>query len=86
MKDITVDSIIDILNSIIEDEEEITYNQINDDLTLLNIDSITFIRLIVIIEDEFNIEIPDEYLILNKMNTVNKIVNIISDIKRGIKI
>ena len=39
-------------------------------------DSITFITFIVDLETEFDIEIPDEYLILPKLNTISNIIKI----------
>ena len=51
------------------------------DLTELGMDSIVFIHMIVQIEDQFEIEIPDEYLILNKLNTISKIAEIICQLK-----
>lgn len=37
------------------------------------INSINYIKLIVAIENEFDIEIPDEYLDISKLNTVRDI-------------
>ena len=44
-------------------------------------DSITFIKIIVAVEEEFECEIPDSKLLLGEMNTVNKIVQVLNDIK-----
>lgn len=38
------------------------------------INSINYIKLIVAIENEFDIEIPDEYLDISKLNTIKDIV------------
>ena len=51
-------------------------NQLEEDLSLLGMDSIIFIAL----EEEFDIEIPDEKLSLNEMNTIAKIMDVISSI------
>ena len=40
-------------------------------------DSITFIRIVVELEETFNIEIPDEFLLIPEMNTVEKMMNIV---------
>ena len=53
------------------------------DLVELGMDSISFIRVVVALEEEFDIEIPDELVLLNEMSTINKIVQIISDLKSG---
>lgn len=50
----------------------------NQDLTELYMDSLTFIRIVVDIENEFNIEIPDESLLITEMNTVSKIIDVVS--------
>lgn len=47
------------------------------DITELGMDSIGFIKLIVEIEDEIGKEIPDSYLLLEEMNTLQKIYNVI---------
>lgn len=44
----------------------------NRDLQELGMDSLAFIRIIVGIEDEFEIEFPDDYLLISNMNTLNK--------------
>lgn len=42
-----------------------------------HIDSLQFVQLIIYIESEFKIEIPDEYLLQTIMNEVGKIIDII---------
>ena len=46
---------------------------------LAGLNSITFIELIVEIEKEFNIEIPDEYLDYNISNSIGKLSSIIKE-------
>ena len=41
-------------------------------------DSITFIRVVVALEEAFDIEIPDEKLLLTEMNTISKMTEVIS--------
>lgn len=60
---------------------EISLNQTEDDLCLLGMDSIAFIHIIVALEERMDIEIPDEYLIVNEMNTIQKILNVVSLLK-----
>ena len=79
MKEITIESILSIINENIE-KSEITIEQADEDLSLLGVDSINFIRIIVSIEEIFEIEIPDESLLRNEMKTLNKMVNIISTV------
>ena len=49
-----------------------------DDLSAIGLDSITFIRVIVALEEAFDVEIPDEYLLLTEMNTVSKMKDVLS--------
>lgn len=69
--------ILEILNSYIEDIE-ITSEQYEDDLLTMGLDSIAFIRMVVALEETFNLEIPDEKLLITEMNTISKIEKIIS--------
>lgn len=52
-------------------------DQIDVDLSTLGMDSIVFIRIVVALEEAFNIEIPYEFLIISEMNTISKMVDII---------
>lgn len=45
-----------------------------------NIDSINFISTIISLESEFDIEIPDEYLLLSLFCDINSVICIISNI------
>lgn len=71
------DKITKIANDNIE-KTEITLAQTSDDLTQLGMDSITFIRIIVALEEEFDIEIPDENLLMPELNTILKMVNVVT--------
>ena len=59
--------------------EENGIEELNDG-TLDNVDSISFISSIVSLEEEFNIEFPDEYLLIEKMNNINNICLIIESL------
>lgn len=69
--------ILDLLEEIIPNLS-ISENQFDEDLTVLGMDSISFIRLVVNLEDEFKCEISDSQLLISEMNTVNKIVSVLS--------
>jgi len=73
-----IDQVLEIVNTNIE-QTEIVQNQIHEDLTQLGMDSLAFIKIVVEIEDQFQIEIPDEYLLMTEMCTISKIVNVIQD-------
>lgn len=50
---------------------------INKTGTLIDVDSISFISAIVSIEEEFDIEIPDEYLYIDALNNTESISGIV---------
>ena len=53
---------------------------IDSDGTIVDLDSFKFISLIITLEDEFDIEFPDEYLNAENMETVDSICDILSHI------
>ena len=63
--------VIEILNSNIENSEVIE-DKLDEDLTELGMDSFTFIKIIVALEDEFECEIPDSKLLIGEMHTAKK--------------
>ena len=74
---LTYEKVIQIINANIE-TTAIQAGQLDDDLSQHGLDSITFIRIIVALEEEFDIEIADEYLLMTEMNTVSKITSVVS--------
>lgn len=52
--------------------------QFDEDLNVIGIDSISFIQIVVALEDNFEIEIPDEKLMLEEMGTFNKITMVVA--------
>lgn len=57
---------------------QIDVNDIDSDLVIENgLDSINFINMILIIEEYFEIQIPDQFLSLSELNTINNISSII---------
>lgn len=77
-------AVIDIIN-ILVDDSHITIDQIDEDLTKFGVDSLVFIRMILILEEEFKVEIPDEFLLITKMNTIRKIVDLIYSLSISVK-
>lgn len=57
---------------IINDDEE-------DFLMSNNVDSITFVDLVINIEQEFSILVSEKYMIKEKMNSISKIIEIIEE-------
>ena len=58
------------LNLTIHDEKE-NFIMVN------NVDSINFVELVINIEEEFSIRISEEYMIIDEMNSILKIIQII---------
>lgn len=52
----------------------------NDDLEIYGMDSFAFVKLLVVIEREFNIEIPNEFMIFERWNTLQNILENLFDI------
>ena len=78
MKEIEISKIVEIIQSNLENMT-ISPNQYDDDLTTLSMDSITFIHIIVELEETFNCEIPDSKLLISEMNTINKIAVVLEE-------
>lgn len=58
-------------------------NQFDDSLVDLGMDSIMFIHIVVELEEKFAIEIPDEKLLISEMDTMNKMLSIITALVEG---
>lgn len=78
----TIDSIkealVNILKRILEDDE-IEISNYDEKLSHLGLDSLSFISFIVEIEEEFNIELPNELLSLYDLENINKIAVIVNE-------
>lgn len=76
-RDIIINRIVKIVNESL-DGVEIARGQEDVDLTALGLSSISFIRMVVTLEDEFECLIPDDKLYVEEMNTINKILDVVS--------
>lgn len=47
---------------------------------ILSFDSLTFVTLIIEIENYYKIEIPDEYMLFEELNTINKVKRVINEL------
>ncbi len=74
-----IDRIINIVKVALE-IEELSESILEDNLQDLGLESFAFIRIIVSLEDEFGIEIPDELLYMEQLDTISKIVNVVERI------
>lgn len=84
MDDELLNKISMIINSSVENALILPEN-LNENLCVLGMDSIDFIHVIVALEEEFDIEIPDEKLLITEMDTTAKIANVILDAIKSAK-
>jgi acyl carrier protein len=71
------EKVLDTIKANIE-EIEISAEQSDEDLLQHGMDSITFIQIVVALENTLEIEIPDEKLLLEEMGTLNKMINVVT--------
>ena len=73
-----------IAKTIVENLENVSLptDGFDEDLTARGMDSISFIRVIVALEEAFGCEIPDSKLLIGEMNTVNKIARVLEEAKK----
>lgn len=77
-----------VASLIFNDNVQSHYDQWDNlhDLTKINIfddlafDSLEFVQLVIDLEQAFDIEIPDEYLLMDSLSTVEKICQVINEI------
>ena len=72
-------SVLLVLNMVLDRDvgKEVSFDE---NLTQYGLDSINFVRFVVCIEEEFNVEIPDEYLLVSSMDNMDKIIQALKDI------
>ena len=68
-----MDQICEIINENLELDVDAANIGADDNLISLGMDSISFMKLIVAIESKFNIEVDDEYLLIEVLDTKNKL-------------
>ena len=78
MKEVSTAFVLDIINR--SDKIEGSQEQLKDSLPELGMDSITFIQIVVALEEEFECEIPDEKLLITEMDTVQKMLDVLQSI------
>lgn len=79
----TKEHIIEIIARLMEDESVKEQLKHNDDLTQLEINSINFIRLVVELEDFFEVEFEDDALDYTKYLSLNELCNYLEKRKQA---
>lgn len=82
MKDITLEDVLNVINQYIT-EGEIFVEQCDENLQKLGVDSISFIQIVVSLEEYFVCEIPDANLFFSEMNTIRKIYDVLISIRKN---
>lgn len=58
-------------------------DRLEDELLLNGIHSLQYVKLIVMLEAEFDVQVPDAYLSMNALPTFSKLEEFIASLKRG---
>ena len=85
----TINEVLNVINKALLTPMENGYANITEPLTMeqievnfsdLHIDSISFIHIIVLLESEFDLEIPDNYLLISELNCVKKAYEVVKEL------
>lgn len=78
MKEVTLDDILHVINE--SENIHVSIEQVEENLTNLGMDSISFIKTVVGLEEVFECEIPDSKLFITEMDTVQKIFDVLQEL------
>ena len=78
MMEVAIKDILDVINE--SDNLNISEAQVEENLSELGMDSITFIQIIVKLEEVFDCEIPDSKLLISEMDTVQKMFDVLQEL------
>lgn len=68
--------VMDIVNSVLE--TKLSNENVQDNLAQIGMDSIKFIQIVVALEESFEIEVPDEKLLITTMGTLEQMIEVVS--------
>lgn len=73
----TIEDVIELINHL--PREALHLSEVSDvDFRTLGMDSISYIHLIVALEEKYNVEIPEDYLKLNGIGSAHEAVALIN--------
>lgn len=74
------EQIIEIINTVFtaRDISNLNISNVDSEQSNIDIDSITFISVVIALEEAFKIVIPDEKLLITEMNTISKMKDVVS--------
>ncbi|NDI34214.1 acyl carrier protein [Chengkuizengella sediminis] len=75
------EKVLNMLKENLEENEGVAIDQLglDDDLSILGVNSMTFIKLVIAAEMEFGMTWDDEELDFRNFSTINNIINYISN-------
>lgn len=73
--------IMEIIKDTINLTESVDHISLDTDLQNVGMDSLTFVRVVIEIENLFNVEFPDEKLIISQAGTVKKLCTIVMEVR-----
>ncbi|HBB29610.1 MAG TPA: phosphopantetheine attachment site [Clostridiales bacterium] len=73
------EKIIDTISSLSEMENVKQYLSENDDLSKIEMNSLSFIKIVVALESEFGFEFDDEMLDYNRFASLNTLCNYVKE-------
>ena len=78
MKEVTLEGVLRVINLL--DNIEVSNEQLDESLPDLGMDSISFIQIVVGLEEAFDCEIPDSKLLISEMDTVQKMIDLLQEL------
>ena len=78
MKEVTVEGVLRVINLL--DNIEVSNEQLDESLPDLGMNSISFIQIVVGLEEAFDCEIPDSKLLISEMDTVQKMIDVLQEL------
>ena len=76
---VEINQLLNIVNEVLK-ESTVSDKDIDKNLMAYGMDSIKFIHMIVDIEKYYGCEIPESKLLLEEMNTIEKIMNVLMSV------
>lgn len=84
-------TVIEICNKILSEQENemqiklhyIVEKDLNVPIMELGFDSMATVRLIILIEEEYDIEIPDDYLLFDSESTLEGLINTVTELVKN---
>ena len=70
------ENVVCVVNTIME--TDLNNKNMQDNLQKMGMDSIKFVKIVIELEERFDIEVPDEKLLITEMSTLSQLVAVVS--------